>query len=166
MAVTLIGGGSRSGKSRYALELARSLPGPWTFVATAEALDPEMEDRIQKHREARDPAFRVIEEPHALAARLRDLRDGVAVVDCLTLWVSNRLLAGADLAREFEELRQAAMQSPAHIIFVTNEVGCGVVPDNELARRFRDEAGRLNQMMGGIAGEIQWMVFGHPLRVK
>lgn len=165
MAVTLIGGGSRSGKSRFALDLARSMPGPWTFVATAEALDQEMHERIEKHRADRDPAFRLIEEPHSLAAVLRYV-EGVAVVDCLTLWVSNRLLAGADLSREFEELRATAAESHAELIFVTNEVGCGVVPDNALARQFRDEAGRLNQMIGSIATRIQWMVFGHPMRVK
>ncbi|MBX9602221.1 MAG: bifunctional adenosylcobinamide kinase/adenosylcobinamide-phosphate guanylyltransferase [Bryobacteraceae bacterium] len=165
MGVTLIGGGSRSGKSRFALELARGLPGPWTFVATAEALDLEMRDRIARHQAGRDPAFRLIEEPHALAAVVRDVQ-GVAVVDCLTLWVSNRLLAEADLSREFAGLREAAARSTAELVFVTNEVGCGVVPDNALARRFRDEAGRLNQMIAGIATRIHWMVFGHPMRVK
>ena len=166
MPMILVGGGSRSGKSRYALELAKQRGARLAFVATAQALDGEMSDRIRKHREERDSAFTTIEEPFELAAALeRAGRDYDAiVVDCLTLWVSNLMLSDREIPTE--ELIAAVRKIPAAVIFVSNEVGCGIVPENALARRFRDLAGSLNQRVAAAADEVYWMAFGIPLKVK
>ena len=166
MAVILIGGGSRSGKSRYALELAqqRGARRPM-FLATAQALDGEMAERIRKHREERGDGFVTLEEPFELAAALRALPDcDTVVVDCLTLWVSNLMLAGRGIPTE--ELIAAARATAATVVFVSNEVGCGIVPENALARQFRDLAGALNQRVAAAADEVYWMVFGIPVKVK
>jgi adenosylcobinamide kinase / adenosylcobinamide-phosphate guanylyltransferase len=166
MAIILIGGGSRSGKSRQALDIARSCGRRLGFIATAEALDDEMRERIRMHRQERGPDFTTIEEPLSLASAIgRHASDFDAiVVDCLTLWLSN--LATADIEPETAKLLEAALASPAQVILVTNEVGCGIVPDNPVARRFRDDAGRLNQRVAEAAAEVYWMVFGCALRVK
>ncbi|MEO8027387.1 MAG: bifunctional adenosylcobinamide kinase/adenosylcobinamide-phosphate guanylyltransferase [Bryobacteraceae bacterium] len=163
MALTLIGGGARSGKSRYALELAKQHAGRLAFVATAEALDDEMRERIRSHQAERSSAFSTIEAPLDLAIAFDQPYD-LFVVDCLTLWCSNMLFAGRDIAAETARMLEAAR---AHdVILVTNEVGCGIVPENELARRFRDEAGRMNQRCAEAADTVYWMVFGVPLKVK
>ena len=165
MAVILIGGGSRSGKSRYALELARQRGARPIFLATAQALDGEMAERIRKHREERGDGFVTLEEPLELAAALRALPDcDAVVVDCLTLWVSNLMLAGRGIPTE--ELIAAARATAATVVFVSNEVGCGIVPENALARQFRDLAGALNQRVAAAADEVYWMVFGIPVKVK
>jgi adenosylcobinamide kinase/adenosylcobinamide-phosphate guanylyltransferase len=161
MPVTLVGGGARSGKSWQALALAEQSGSRLAFVATAQAYDEEMRERIDRHRAERDRRYTTFEEPLALASLL-DRIDGefdAIVVDCLTLWLSNRMLVGLAI----EDLTAARR---SHVIFVTNEVGCGIVPDNELARRFRDEQGRLNQRIAAAAGRVIWMVFGCALRVK
>jgi adenosylcobinamide kinase/adenosylcobinamide-phosphate guanylyltransferase len=162
--IVLIGGGSRSGKSRHALEYARRFPAPRTFLATAEALDAEMRERISAHQAERGAEFATVEAPLDLAGALP--LDGVCVIDCLTLWTSNLLFAERDIPAETERLLAAARRCPATLIFVTNEVGCGIVPENELARRFRDAAGRLNQQVAAVADEVWWMAFGCPLKVK
>ena len=165
MAVILIGGGSRSGKSRYALELARQRGARPVFLATAQALDGDMAERIRKHREERGDGFVTLEEPLELAAALRALPDcDAVVVDCLTLWVSNLMLAGRGIPTE--ELIAAARATAATVVFVSNEVGCGIVPENALARQFRDLAGALNQRVAAAADEVYWMVFGIPVKVK
>jgi adenosylcobinamide kinase / adenosylcobinamide-phosphate guanylyltransferase len=164
LAVILIGGGARSGKSRYALSLAQERGKRLGFIATGQAYDDEMRDRIAAHRRERDPAFTTLEEPVDIAGALANTAFDVVVVDCLTLWLSNIL--DRDVEREFDNLISAARESAAVIIFVTNEVGCGIVPDNALARRFRDHAGCLNNRIAAIAGEVYWMVFGCPLKVK
>lgn len=165
--ILLIGGGSRSGKSRYALDTARQRGIRLAFIATAEAYDDEMRDRIHLHREERGPEFTTFEEPLEIAALLRRETDYDAiVVDCLTLWVSNLIFAQRDVHAESQTLLEAAEASPAAVILVTNEVGCGIVPENALARRFRDEAGRLNQLAAARAAEVYWMVFGIPLKVR
>lgn len=165
----LIGGGGRSGKSRKALEMLNAAGPRRGFIATAEASDDEMRERITRHRDERDPAIVTWEEPFAVAERIR-AEDGnydAIVVDCLTLWLSNILLAGrADLEEEFRKLVEASAQSGTQIILVTNEVGCGIIPEYPLARRFRDEAGRLNQMAAQRASEVYWMVFGIGMRIK
>ncbi len=169
MPIILIGGGSRSGKSTYALSRAREIGGRLGFIATAEAHDDEMHQRIARHQEDRPSDFITIEEPLNLPNALMgcESRFDAVVVDCLTLWVSNLMLAGrTDLEETFTQLIQASRKSNLSILFVTNEVGCGVVPDTELGRQFRDAAGRLNQMVAAAATEVHWTVFGIPVRIK
>src|SRR5258708_7250701 len=146
--LTFVLGGARSGKSRYAENLIAALPPPWTFVATAEAGDAEMAERIAVHRVRRGKDWQTVEAPHDLSAALAAISgEAPMVVDCLTLWLSNRLLAGADLEVEIARLEAALIGRPAPVVLVSNEVGFGIVPDNELARRFRDLQGPLNQRM-------------------
>ncbi len=167
MAVILIGGGARSGKSRYALEKALSIDGRRAFVATAEALDEEMTDRIQRHQVDRGENFTTIEEPLDLARVIADPTFDAMVVDCLTLWLSNLMFANKNCDREIDALIAASEAAPGTVIFVTNEVGSGIIPtDNALSRDFRDRAGILNQRVAAIAQEVYFMVFGQPLRVK
>ena len=167
MPLTLIGGGSRSGKSRHALELARAHGTKLAFIATAQAYDDEMRSRIAHHQRERGPEFTTIEEPLQLTriVQICTLYDAI-VVDCLTLWLSNLMLAGQNIEAPTSEFIDAATSAVNRVIAVTNEVGCGIVPENELARRFRDEAGRMNQRVAAGAGEVYWMIFGCPLRIK
>ena len=165
----LIGGGSRSGKSRAALQMLNSAGPRRGFIATAQAWDDEMKERIARHREERDPGIVTWEEPLAVAERVQaeDGRYDAIVVDCLTLWLSNLMLAeSAPIESECRKLVEVSAQARTSIILVTNEVGCGIVPENALARRFRDEAGRLNQMAAQRASEVHWMVFGIGMRIK
>jgi adenosylcobinamide kinase/adenosylcobinamide-phosphate guanylyltransferase len=169
MSLILIGGGSRSGKSRYALNLARKSGGPVAFIATARADDDEMRERVRRHREERGPEFTTFEEPFEVASLLiaEGGRFDTFVVDCLTLWLSNHLLAGAsDMAQQCRRLIEAAAAAESRVLMVTGEVGCGIVPENALARRFRDLAGNFNQDAAVAAAEVYWMVFGIPLKVK
>jgi adenosylcobinamide kinase / adenosylcobinamide-phosphate guanylyltransferase len=167
VAVILIGGGARSGKSRYALQRALAIEGRRAFVATAEALDDEMAARIALHRKDRAENFTTIEEPLDLARVIADATFDAMVVDCLTLWLSNLMFANKNCDREIDALISAAQSSRGTVIFVTNEVGSGIVPtDNALSRDFRDRAGILNQRIAAIAQEVYFMVFGQPLRVK
>lgn len=164
MALILIGGGARSGKSRFALERARREGSRLVFIATAEAGDEEMARRIEMHRADRGPDFVTIEAPVELPAAIRNADFDAIVVDCLTLWLANILDRDFDAATK--DLEDAARSSRACVILVTNEVGCGIVPDNALAREFRDRAGFLNQRMAEAAAEVYWMVFGQRLRIK
>jgi len=165
--ITLILGGARSGKSRYAERLIESEPAPWIYLATAEARDSEMERRIAEHRARRDRRWQTIEAPHDLAEALAALPSRSAVlVDCLTLWLSNRLLADADIDREIEGLERALASHDGAVVMVSNDVGSGVVPDNALARRFRDLQGVLNQRIAAKASRVVLMVAGLPLAVK
>jgi adenosylcobinamide kinase/adenosylcobinamide-phosphate guanylyltransferase len=159
MAVVLVGGGSRSGKSRWVLDRARKCGGHLVFIATAEALDEEMTARIAKHRAERGDAFVTVEEPLELARAIRSVQGDAIVVDCLTLWLANGI-------GDVEGTIVAAKEQSAEVIFVTNEVGCGIVPDNAMAREFRDRAGFVNQRFAEAADEVYLMVFGLPLRVK
>jgi adenosylcobinamide kinase/adenosylcobinamide-phosphate guanylyltransferase len=169
-AVILIGGGSRSGKSAEALRMLRHAGPRMGFIATARPSDEEMHERIERHRAERGPEIVTWEEPIALAERIlaEDGRYDAIVIDCLTLWLSNLMLSEASTSIEAktEELLQVAVNTRTQIVFVTNEVGCGIVPENALARRFRDEAGRLNQRFAERASEVYWMVFGIGLRLK
>jgi adenosylcobinamide kinase / adenosylcobinamide-phosphate guanylyltransferase len=166
--VILVGGGSRSGKSTEALRILRSAGPRRGFIATATPSDAEMHERIMRHRAERGPEVTTWEEPIAIARRIlaEDGRYDAIVVDCLTLWLSNLILSEADVEANGEELLQVASNAVTQIILVTNEVGCGIVPENALARRFRDEAGRLNQRFAERASEVYWMIFGLGLRVK
>jgi adenosylcobinamide kinase/adenosylcobinamide-phosphate guanylyltransferase len=165
--LTLVLGGARSGKSRYAESLVAALPPPWIFVATAEAGDAEMAERIAVHRARRGEDWQTIEAPHDLAAALVDIDPHAPVlVDCLTLWLSNRMLAGAGVEEETTRLESALASRRGPVILVSNEVGFGIVPDNALARRFRDLQGHLNQRMAARAGRVVLMVAGLPIMVK
>jgi adenosylcobinamide kinase/adenosylcobinamide-phosphate guanylyltransferase len=163
--LTLVLGGARSGKSRHAEELVTALPPPWTYVATAQALDDEMAARIEAHRACRDPRWRTIEAPSDVAAAI-DAAGGPMLVDCLTLWLSNLMLAGADIEAETEHLVRSLTGAAHPVVLVANEVGFGIVPDNALARSFRDAAGRLNQAMAARADRVVLMVAGIAMRVK
>lgn len=171
MGLTLIIGGARSGKSSHALALAEAAAarqgGQPVMIATAQALDEEMSERIARHRAERGPSWRTVEAPMELAAALRQAGAGdCAVIDCLTLWLSNLMFAEADLSREADALLDAAAACPAELVMVTNEVGMGIVPENALARRFRDEAGRLNRRVADSADAVIVMFAGQALRLK
>lgn len=159
-------GGARSGKSRLAEALVAATARPRTYVATAQGWDDEMRARIAAHRDGRD-GWRTIEEPHDLPAVLAALpADGVALVDCATLWLTNRMLADADLPAEEAALLAALAAAPCPVVVVTNEVGLSIVPDNALARAFRDAQGRLNQRMAAQAGLVVAVWAGLPLVLK
>lgn len=165
--LTFLLGGARSGKSAHAEKLATALPPPWTYIATAEAYDGEMAERIALHRARRGEGWRTVDAPLDLAGVLRALPDGQAVlVDCLTLWLSNHMLADHDLDALSDELETvfAAPRGPWFV--VSNEVGMGIVPDNALGRRFRDAQGRLNQRIAARADRVLFMVAGLPMQVK
>lgn len=165
MAVILVGGGSRSGKSRFALDVARECGPKRVFIATAEAGDEEMAERIAHHRTSRGQSFTTIEEPLDLAPHLSIDADAI-VVDCLTLWLSNLLHAGRDPAAEGPRLLAAATAAGSTVILVTNEVGCGIVPIDALSRQFRDAAGRLNQQAAACACAVYYLTFGISQRIK
>lgn len=164
--LTLVLGGARSGKSRYAESLITALLPPWTYVATAEAGDDEMAIRIKAHRARRGAQWRTIEAPRDLAAALAACKATPAVVDCLTLWLSNLLLADADIEKETERLEQSIATVGAPLVLVANEVGAGIVPDHPLGRKFRDLHGILNQRMAARADRVVVMMAGLPLVVK
>ena len=166
--IVLVGGGSRSGKSRFALDYARKCGEPRVYIATAEALDDEMRSRARAHRAEREGEFETIEEPLELEQAILNgtRRCRAVVVDCLTLWLSNLMHSARDIDTESGRFLRAAMEAPATVLLVTNEVGCGIVPESELGRRFRDEAGRLNQRAAAAAAEVYWMAFGLSLRLK
>lgn len=166
--LVLVIGGARSGKSRFALARAESLGIPRIFVATAEARDDEMRARIARHRSERGPGWRTIEEPADVAGVLRRAVSGVLLVDCLTLWLANRMgdRSDADVGPATDDLVAALGTRRAAVIVVSNEVGLGIVPDNVLARAFRDAAGFVNRRVAEIADEVHLLVAGIPLRIK
>jgi len=180
--ITLITGGCRSGKSSHALRLAEDLPGPRLYVATCPPVDDEMEARILKHRDARDPArWDTVEETLDIASVLRTpprpspqrggREYGVFLVDCMALWVNNLMYETEDLAEDrvaksCRELISACDDLNASVIFVTNEVGMGIVPDNAVARRYRDLLGRCNQVLAAKAQTVILMACGLPLILK
>lgn len=166
--VVFVGGGVRSGKSAFALLRARELGERRAFVATARAYDEEMEDRIARHRAER-PDFTTLEEPVALPERVASLSGfDVAVVDCLTLWLSNLLIDGiapAEIERRVADLVRALRAAPCHVVVVSNEVGMGVHPETALGRTFRDLAGRAHQAVARSADELHLAVLGVLLRL-
>jgi len=168
MSLTFVLGGARSGKSSYALAQARRLSsGPLTMIATAQALDAEMAARIARHQAERDDDWTTVEAPLDLAGAVRRLGPGeVAVIDCLTLWLTNQMLAEAEIAPAVAALIEAFAQSPARLIVISNEVGQGIVPDNALARRFRDEAGWMHQQVVAAADRVVMVVAGLPVVLK
>ncbi|HEX4507768.1 MAG TPA: bifunctional adenosylcobinamide kinase/adenosylcobinamide-phosphate guanylyltransferase [Alphaproteobacteria bacterium] len=164
--VTLILGGARSGKSRHAEEIVQALPPPWTYIASGQALDDEMRERIAEHRRRRGEGWHTIEAPLDLTAALMQAGNTPVLVDCLTLWLTNLMLGDHDLADATVTLENALARRTAQTVLVSNEVGLGLVPETPLGRAFRDEAGRLNQRIAATAGRVLFMVAGLPMTVK
>jgi adenosylcobinamide kinase/adenosylcobinamide-phosphate guanylyltransferase len=168
--VVLVGGGARSGKSRWALARATDLGRRRLFVATAEPLDDEMRARISRHRAERGDAFVTVEEPVALAETIARVRDqDVVLVDCLTLWISNLLVRGLDVDEvdaRVSKLVEVLRASSVHVVLVTNEVGMGLVPETPLGRAFRDATGFAHQRLAAVADEIYAAMMGVILRVS
>jgi adenosylcobinamide kinase / adenosylcobinamide-phosphate guanylyltransferase len=164
--LTLVLGGARSGKSRYAESLITAARPPWTYIATAEARDEEMAVRINTHRERRDSCWRTIEAPREIVAALTECETTSVLVDCLTLWLSNLMLAHADIDREIGHLEKALLAVKVPVVLVANEVGLGIVPEHPLGRQFRDWQGVLNQRMAALADRVILIVAGLPLVIK
>lgn len=165
--LTFVIGGARSGKSAHAEKLAAAGSAPWTYIATAQAYDEEMRERIALHRSRRGEGWITVDAPLDLAGAIRALPDHRPVlVDCLTLWLSNHLLAEHDIETECARLVGVLSRPRGPWFVVSNEVGQGIVPENALARRFRDAAGRLNQQVAAIADTVLLLVAGLPLKVK
>lgn len=164
--LTLVLGGARSGKSACAESLLAALPPPWTYIATAQAWDAEMRERIALHQKRRGAEWHTVEAPLDLPAAIARANEAPLLVECLTLWVSNLLLAERDIAAAFDALDQALAARHAPTVLVGNEVGLGIVPDNALARAFRDAAGTLHQRLAARAGRVLFVVAGIPMVVK
>lgn len=164
--LTLVLGGARSGKSRHAETLLARLPPPWIYLATAQAGDDEMAARIAAHRARRGAHWRTIEAPRDLRGALAACGDAPVLLDCLTLWLSNLMLARADIGAEMDGLEAALAAAPAPVVAVANEVGSGIVPEFPLGRRFRDLQGTLNQRMAARADRVVLMVAGLALPLK
>jgi adenosylcobinamide kinase / adenosylcobinamide-phosphate guanylyltransferase len=169
MTVTLVLGGARSGKSGFAQKAAETEAdaGRLVMIATGQAFDDEMAERIARHRADRDESWTTVEAPLELAAAIAALpAEAIAVVDCLTLWLSNQMLADRDVEAACAELVAAVAACPARLWLVSNEVGLGIVPETPLGRRFRDEAGRLNQRLAATVDEVYFVAAGLPLKMK
>ena len=167
MTYTLVLGGARSGKSRHAEQLIEAHPSPWTYIATAQAYDDEMRERIALHQARRPQGWITVDAPIALPQAIREAHKGQAIlVDCLTLWLTNVMLSGADIAAAREDLLSACRTAASPLVLVSSEVGFGIVPDNALARRFRDELGALNQALAREAAHVVLTIAGLPLVVK
>lgn len=166
--VTLVLGGARSGKSAYAERLVEHQPGRRIYLATAGAGDEEMAERIRRHRERRGEGWRTVEEPLRLVPVLEAEASGenLILIDCLTLWLSNVMFADLNVEYEIERLVGCLPDLAGPVVFVSNEVGLGIVPDNALARQFRDHAGRLNQAVAAAADAVVFLAAGLPLQLK
>ena len=165
----LVLGGARSGKTAFAEKLAMQSGARPAYLATAEALDAEMRDRVRSHQRQREGRFATIEEPILLGATLKmaAAKHDVVLVDCLTLWITNLLGAGDDVAGAVDELtRTLTAIDNSRVILVSNEVGLGIVPDNPLARSFRDLAGSTHQRLAEICGDVYFVVAGLPITLK
>ncbi|PWC29925.1 bifunctional adenosylcobinamide kinase/adenosylcobinamide-phosphate guanylyltransferase [Teichococcus aestuarii] len=166
MSFILVLGGARSGKSRHAEALTARHPAPWAYLATAEAWDDEMRARIAEHRARRDARWETLDAPLDLPAALAAAGSRPALVDCLTLWLTNLMLGGHDIPAATVALQAALDARAAPTVLVANEVGLGIVPENALARRFRDAAGRLNQDLAARAASVHFIAAGLPLVLK
>ena len=164
--VTLVLGGARSGKSSFAEQLAESHALPRTYIATAEAFDDEMAVRIARHREARSgKGWQTIDAQLNPAAALRAAR-GLVLIDCITVWLGNLMHHERPIAQAVEDLCSALADSDSRVILVSNEVGLSIVPENAMARRFRDEQGLANQRLAAAADEVFLVTAGIPMRIK
>ena len=166
--VVLVLGGARSGKSAYAERRALSCSDAPYYVATGRIWDDEMSDRVAKHRLRRGEEWTTIEEPHDLVGALGRVDDegAVALVDCLTLWITNLMMEAEDPAPRIGALLDALAAARGTVLLVSNEVGMGIVPENAMARRFRDLAGTLHQSIAAIADEVVLVVAGIPMTIK
>lgn len=166
----LVGGGARSGKSAHALRLALAAGPARTFVATAQAFDDEMARRIRDHQRERGADFQTVESPQDLVGPILACGDqDVVLIDCVTLWLSNRLLAGqapTEILQALDATLSAVGRCRAQCIFVSNEVGMGIVPDSPLGRTFRDLAGHANQRLSAAAGTVYFAAMGLILRLR
>jgi len=164
----LVLGGARSGKSRRALELALEIGTQPVFVATAEAIDGEMAERIIRHKEERGGEWSTIEAPLEIvdAIGVAATKGDVCLVDCLTLWLSNLMHHGRNISDEMDGLCKLVAAAPIPIILVSNEVGMGLVPETPLGRNFRDEQGRLNQAVARVCDRVEFVAAGLPLILK
>ncbi|MFZ1984601.1 MAG: bifunctional adenosylcobinamide kinase/adenosylcobinamide-phosphate guanylyltransferase [Desulfatitalea sp.] len=171
---TFIIGGCRSGKSRQALLLGNSMEGPRKrklFIATCVPQDTEMHDRVRRHQQERGPQWQTLEVPIELAQAIaqQGAAANLILVDCLTLWVSNMMLAyehESEINSRIDQLCGLLQAPPCPIILVSNEVGAGIVPENHLARRFRDQVGRINQQVAAACQSVVWMVAGIAIPIK
>jgi adenosylcobinamide kinase/adenosylcobinamide-phosphate guanylyltransferase len=167
----LVIGGCRSGKSRHALNLAEQIPGQKIFIATCIPKDKEMEQRVLHHQRHRSATWKTFEVPIFLpeAVQTHGLKGNVLIVDCLTLWINNLIMDNEDFAKNHShitELIRSLDKAQCPVILVSNEVGCGIVPENSLARLFRDITGFANQKVAGCADRVIWMVAGIPVKIK
>ena len=168
MTATFILGGARSGKSRFAENLIATSGLERHYIATGRAWDDEMQARIDQHRADRGPAWTTHEEPLDLTERLTaiDAEGRAILVDCLTLWLTNLMMEGRDIAAQSAALAGFLPHAKARLVIVSNEVGLGIVPENRMAREFRDHAGRLHQMIAASAADVYFIAAGLPLKMK
>lgn len=170
--VIFIIGGARSGKSSLALEMASACKGSKVYLATAEPLDSEMRERIERHRKVRSSEWHTIEEPRRISSSIKELSSkyNIILLDCLTLWLSNLLIRRQTIERELEDfldtIKVLKDSSTCSLFIVSNEVGMGIVPDNEISRRFRDLSGYLNQRVAEVADDVYLVTAGIPLKIK
>jgi len=165
----LITGGIKSGKSRFGLQLTRDIETEEKiFIATARPIDKEMEDKIEKHKKDRGDDLKTVEAPIHLGDVLRTINTSTAVIDCLTLWLSNLFFEvnEEEKLREIEGLIGAVKEFTANVIIVTNEVGWGIIPGDEISRKYQSELGKLNQRVAEMCDEVYVMISGIPLRIK
>ncbi|HSR11477.1 MAG TPA: bifunctional adenosylcobinamide kinase/adenosylcobinamide-phosphate guanylyltransferase [Thermodesulfobacteriota bacterium] len=169
--IIFITGGARSGKSSFAQELAARFPDPMAYLATAQAFDEEMTERIRRHKASRPANWTTLEEPLHVAECLdtQGSRFRLILLDCLTLWVSNLMMAGKgeiEILQDGERMMESAGRAPCSVILVGNEVGMGIVPENAQARAFRDATGLLQQKIARRADEVYFVVSGIPQKLK
>jgi len=168
--IIFITGGARSGKSTHTLKDASKLAGKKAYIATAEALDKEMRDRIENHKKQRGKDWDTYEKPLRIAEVIQEIEGKYTaiVIDCLTLWLSNIMQSGLNISQEIAKLIETLRitHNTTHIYLVSNEVGMGIVPENDMARKFRDMAGILNQKVAEISDEVYLLIAGIPMKIK